>query len=111
MPLATLRIIATATAVSGSLTLTTWKRRVSAGSFSMYLRYSAQVVAPMVRRLPRASAGFSRLAASPVPAVPPAPTSVWISSMKRMIGFSLASTSSMTARRRFSNSPFIEAPA
>ncbi len=41
---------------------------VSAGSFSMYFLYSAQVVAPIVRRLPRASAGFSRLAASPVPA-------------------------------------------
>ena len=31
--------------VSGSSTLTVWKRRVSAGSFSKYWRYSAQVVA------------------------------------------------------------------
>ena len=76
-----------ALASSGSGTCTTWKRRVSAGSFSMYFLYSAQVVAPMVRRLPRASAGLSRLAASPVPAAPPAPTSVWTSSMNRMIGF------------------------
>ena len=30
---------------SGSSTCTTWKRRVSAGSFSMYFLYSAQVVA------------------------------------------------------------------
>ena len=62
----------------------------------MYFLYSAQVVAPIVRRLPRASAGFSRLAASPVPAAPPAPTSVWISSMNRMIGLGLDWTSSMT---------------
>jgi hypothetical protein len=63
---------------------------VSAGSFSMCFLYSAQVVAPMVRSVPRASAGLSRLAASPVPAAPPAPTRVWTSSMKRMIGFGLA---------------------
>ncbi len=89
----------------------TWKRRVSAGSFSMYFLYSAQVVAPMVRRLPRASAGLSRLAASPVPAAPPAPTRVWISSMNRMMGLGLACTSSITWRRRCSNSPFMLAPA
>jgi hypothetical protein len=75
-----------ARASSGSRICTTWKRRVSAGSFSMYFLYSAQVVAPMVRRLPRASAGLSRLAASPVPAAPPAPIRVWTSSMNRMIG-------------------------
>ena len=33
----------------------------------MYFLYSAQVVAAMVRSVPRASAGLSRLAASPVP--------------------------------------------
>ena len=82
-----------------------------AGSFSMYFLYSAHVVAAMVRRVPRASAGFSRLAASPVPAAPPAPISVWASSMKRMIGFAEACTSSMTERSRFSNSPFMLAPA
>jgi hypothetical protein len=49
---------------SGSSTLTTWKRRVSAGSFSKYFLYSAQVVAATQRSSPRASAGFSRLAAS-----------------------------------------------
>ena len=31
----------------------------------------------MVRKVPRASAGFSRFAASPVPAAPPAPTVTW----------------------------------
>ena len=97
--------------ISGSSTLTTWKRRVSAGSFSMYFLYSAQVVAPMVRRVPRASAGFSRLAASPVPAAPPAPTKVWVSSTNITIGTGLACTSSITWRKRFSNSPFIDAPA
>ncbi|MET3264238.1 hypothetical protein ABIF38_005744 [Bradyrhizobium japonicum] len=61
---------------SGSSTWIGWKRRVSAGSFSMYWRYSAQVVAAMVRSVPRARGGFRRLAASPVPAVPPAPISV-----------------------------------
>ena len=96
---------------SGSSTLTGWKRRVRAGSFSKYLAYSDQVVAAMVRRVPRASAGFSRLAASPVPAAPPAPISVWASSMNRMMGVGLACTSSITDFRRCSNSPFIEAPA
>jgi hypothetical protein len=96
---------------SGSATCTTWKRRVSAGSFSMCFLYSAQVVAPIVRSVPRASAGLSRLAASPVPAAPPAPTSVCASSMNRMIGFGLACTSSITWRRRCSNSPFMRAPA
>ena len=75
-----------AVATSGSSTMIGWKRRVSAGSFSIYCRYSAQVVAAMVRNVPRASAGFSRLAASPVPACPPAPISVCASSMNRMIG-------------------------
>ena len=109
--LATPRIIRMALGSSGSSTCTVWKRRVSAGSFSMCFLYSAKVVAPMVRSVPRASAGFSRLAASPVPAAPPAPTSVCVSSMNRMIGFGLACTSSITARRRCSNSPFMLAPA
>ena len=88
--------MSTAFSSFGSSTLTTWKRRVSAGSFSMYFLYSAQVVAAMVRSLPRASAGLSRLAASPVPAAPPAPISVCASSMNRMIGLGDACTSSMT---------------
>ena len=65
----------------------------------------------MVRSSPRASAGFRRFAASPVPAAPPAPISVCASSMKRMTGTSEACTSSITARRRFSNSPLTLAPA
>ena len=96
----------------GSSTFTTWKRRVSAASFSKYFLYSAQVVAAMVRSSPRASAGFSRLAASPCPAAPPAPISVCASSMNRMIGFGerlhLVDDADFS---RFSNSPFTPAPA
>ena len=62
----------------------------------MCFLYSAHVVAAMVRSLPRASAGFSRLAASPVPAAPPAPIRVCASSMNRMIGLGEACTSSIT---------------
>ena len=95
----------------GSSTFTVWKRRVSAASFSTNFLYSAQVVAAIVRRLPRASAGLSRLAASPVPAAPPAPISVCASSMNRMIGVGEAWISAITDFSRSSNSPFIEAPA
>jgi hypothetical protein len=35
--------------IEGSSTLTGWKRRVRAGSFSMCWRYSFQVVAPVER--------------------------------------------------------------
>ena len=45
----------------GSPTRTGWKRRSSAGSFSMCLRYSPSVVAPMARSSPRARAGLSML--------------------------------------------------
>ena len=95
----------------GSSTLTTWNRRASAASFSKYFLYSAQVVAAIVRSSPRASAGLSMLAASPCPAWPPAPISVWASSMKRMIGVGDFFTSSITPLSRFSNSPFTPAPA
>ena len=44
-----------------------WKRRSSAPSFSMYLRYSSSVVAPMHCSSPRASAGFSMFEASIAP--------------------------------------------
>ena len=48
-------------ATDGSPTKTGWKRRSSAASFSMCLRYSSSVVAPTARSSPRASIGFSRL--------------------------------------------------
>ena len=68
----------------GSPTSTGWKRRSRAASFSMCLRYSSRVVAPMQRSSPRASAGFSMLAASAAPSAAPAPTIVCSSSMKRI---------------------------
>ena len=105
------RIITIHTGSEGSSTLTSWKRRASAGSFSKYFLYSDHVVAAIVRSSPRASAGLSRFAASLCPAAPPAPIMVCASSMKRMIGVGELFTSSISPRSRFSNSPFTPAPA
>ena len=95
----------------GSPTNTGWKRRASAASFSMCLRYSSSVVAPTQCSSPRASAGFSMLEASIAPSALPAPTSVCISSMNRMISPSAAVISVSTAFSRSSNSPRNLAPA
>ena len=95
----------------GSSTITGWKRRASAASFSMYWRYSSSVVAPIQCSSPLASIGFSMLPASIAPSVLPAPTIRCSSSMKRMISPSLFLTSSRTAFRRSSNSPRYFAPA
>ena len=95
----------------GSPTCTGWKRRSSAGSFSMCLRYSSSVVAPMARSSPRASAGLSMFEASTAPSAPPAPTIVCSSSMKRITSPSLSVTSLSTALSRSSNSPRYFAPA
>ncbi len=100
-----------ACSIAGSSTLIGWKRRDSAASFSKYFLYSAQVVAAIVRSSPRASAGFSRLAASFWPSAPPAPIIVCASSMNRMMGVGELRTSSITCFSRFSNSPFTPAPA
>ena len=87
-----------------------WNRRSSERSFSMYLRYSAGVVAPMQRISPRESAGFRMLAASSDPSADPAPTSVCSSSMNTMMfGFSVSSF--MIAFRRSSNWPRYFVPA
>ena len=95
----------------GSCTRTVWKRRSSAGSFSMYCRYSSSVVAPMQCSSPRASIGLSRLPASIEPSVLPAPTMVCSSSMNRMMRPSDLLTSFKTAFSRSSNSPRYFAPA
>ena len=95
----------------GSLTMTGWKRRSSAGSFSIYSRYSSSVVAPMQCSSPRASIGLSRLPASIAPSVLPAPTMVCSSSIKRMILPSDFLTSFKTLFKRSSNSPRYLAPA
>mmetsp|Transcript_82105 Transcript_82105/g.244913 ORF Transcript_82105/g.244913 Transcript_82105/m.244913 type:complete len:434 (-) Transcript_82105:122-1423(-) len=98
--------ICTVSSTVGSGTWTGWKRRSSALSFSTYFRYSSTVVAPMTWRSPRDSAGFRMFAASmaPPPPSPPAPTSVWISSIMRMTFWSCC-TSLMMFLRRSSNSP------
>ena len=98
-------------ASSGSSTMTVWKRRSKALSFSKYFWYSSSVVAPMARSSPRAKAGLRMLAASIAPSLLPAPTSVWISSIKRMICPSDLVTSFTTALSRSSNSPLYFAPA
>ena len=95
----------------GSPTSTGWKRRSRAASFSMCLRYSEIVVAPMQRSSPRARAGLSRLAASIAPSAAPAPTRVWSSSMNRMTSPSESTTSLITALSRSSNSPRNLVPA
>ena len=95
----------------GSATKIGWKRRAKAASFSTCLRYSSSVVAPMQCSSPRASAGFNRLDASMAPSPLPAPISVCISSMNRMMPPSAEVTSARTAFSRSSNSPRYFAPA
>ncbi|EXI72975.1 MAG: hypothetical protein AW07_02907 [Candidatus Accumulibacter sp. SK-11] len=105
------RRIAIVDSTVGSSINTFWKRRSSAASFSMYLRYSSSVVAPTQCRSPRASAGFSMLPASIAPSALPAPTIVCSSSMKTMIRPSSCAISLSTAFSRSSNSPRYLAPA
>ncbi len=95
----------------GGSTITGWNRRSRAASFSMCLRYSSRVVAPIIRSSPRASIGFSMLDASMAPSAAPAPTRVCISSRNVMIPPSAALISSSTALSRSSNSPRYLAPA
>ena len=77
----------------------------------MYFLYSSSVVAPIQSISPRASIGFKRFPASIAPSPLPAPTIMWISSMKRMISPSDAFISLRTALKRSSNSPLNLAPA
>src|SRR5260370_16756064 len=94
----------------GGGTLTAWKRRSSDRSFSMDLRYSLGVVAPMHWISPRDSAGFRILAASSEPSAAPAPTSVCSSSIK-MMAFWFSISSFMMVLRRSSNWPRYLVPA
>ena len=95
----------------GSTTSILANLRERAFSFSKKLRYSAYVVAPMQRSEPFARAGFSKFdISSPPPFVAPAPTIVWISSIKT-IASSCSATSSITSFRRFSKSPRYFVPA
>lgn len=88
----------------GSSTCTGWNRRSSAASFSIYLRYSSIVVAPITCTSPRASAGFKILDASSAPSAPPAPIIVCSSSINSST-FPAVSTSFITFLIRSSNSP------
>ena len=102
----------TVSSTDGSPTNTCWKRRSSAASFSMYLRYSSSVVAPTSRSSPRASIGLIMLPASIAHSpVAPAPTMVCSSSMNVMIWPAEFLMSSSTALSRSSNSPRYFAPA
>ena len=103
-------MISTASVTEGARTMTGWKRRSSAPSFSMYLRYSSSVVAPMVWISPRDSAGFSMLEASMAPSAAPAPIRVCSSSRNRTT-FSDCRISFMTALSRSSNWPRYLVPA
>ena len=99
-----------ASSMDGASTLTAWKRRSSAASFSMYLRYSFSVVAPMHCISPRLRAGLMMFEASIVPSAEPAPTMVCNSSMNKMM-FLERRISSMTALMRSSNWPRYLVPA
>ena len=104
--------MAIVSSTDGGGTKTCWNRRSNAASFSMYLRYSSSVVAPIIRSSPRASMGLIMLPASMAPSPPPpAPTMVWSSSMKVMTSPSASVISFSTALRRSSNSPRYLAPA
>ncbi len=103
------RICNVSSGVVGS-TITFWKRRSSAPSFSIFFRYSSSVVAPIHCISPLASAGFSMLAASKEPAAPPAPTMVCISSINRMM-FGFFESSFKIALMRSSNWPRYLVPA
>ena len=102
--------ISSVSAIVVGSTITFWKRRSRAPSFSMFLRYSSSVVAPMHCISPRARAGLSILAASMEPCALPAPTMVCISSINSMTSGFLASSSRMFLMRS-SNSPRYFVPA
>ena len=103
-------MISTDSGTEGARTITGWKRRSSAPSFSMYFRYSSRVVAPMVWISPRESAGFSMLEASMAPSAAPAPMRV-CSSSRKSTTFSDCRISFITALSRSSNWPRYLVPA
>ncbi|GIU88933.1 MAG: hypothetical protein KatS3mg010_0032 [Acidimicrobiia bacterium] len=86
------------------LDLIGWNRRSRAASFSRCLRYSSSVVAPMRLQLPAGQHRLQDDAASIAPSAAPAPTSVWSSSMNRMMSPRVRISFS-TFFRRSSKSP------
>ena len=95
----------------GALIFIFWNLLSSAGSFSIFCLCSLIVVAPIHLNSPLASIGFKRLLASKEPPVAPAPTTVWISSIKRIILPSELLTFFKTFLILSSNSPRYFAPA
>ena len=91
-------------------TIIFWNRLSRAPSFSILVRYSSRVVAPIHCISPLASAGFNMFEASKDPVAPPAPTIVWISSINKMIS-SFFSNSFIKAFIRSSNCPLYFVPA
>ena len=96
--------------MEGSFTVTGWNRRSRAVSFSMDLRYSLKVVAPITWISPRERAGLRILAAFMEPSASPAPTMLWTSSIMRMM-LPRRLTSSMRPFIRLSNWPRNWVPA
>ena len=89
---------------------TFWNRLSKAPSFSMYWRYSSNVVAPITCISPLANAGLNIFDASNDPEAPPAPIIVWISSINKIISLDFSS-SFITAFMRSSNCPLYLVPA
>ena len=85
------RMVIDSSMLGGSI-ITFWKRRSNAPSFSMCWRYSSKVEAPITWSSPRANAGLKIFDASSEPVAPPAPTMVWISSIKRMTSWFFSSS-------------------
>ena len=102
--------IFTESSMEGSFTVTGWNRRSRAVSFSMDLRYSLKVVAPITWISPRERAGFKILAAFMLPSASPAPTMLWTSSIIRMM-LPRRFTSSIRPFIRLSNWPRNWVPA
>ena len=103
------RISTVSSGVVGS-TRTFWNLLSRAPSFSIYCRYSSSVVAPIHWISPLARAGLNIFEASSEPDAFPAPTIVWISSIKRMILW-FFSSSFRTAFILSSNCPLYLVPA
>ncbi len=87
-----------------------WNRRSRRPSFSMYLRYSSSVVAPMHWISPRARAGFNHVGGVDGAFRAAGPTKVCSSSMNRIVFFARR-TSFITALMRSSNWPRYFVPA
>jgi len=95
--------------LGGSIT-TFWNLLSNAPSFSMCIRYSSKVEAPIHCNSPLANAGLNILEASNEPLAPPAPTIVCISSMNKMTSL-FFSSSFIIAFILSSNCPLYFVPA